>query len=131
MFENWQGRLVICRSLFAGGDMPFVRRNPSGRVVALLETPDSTEQETLSSSHPDVLAFLGQDETKPDFRELDADFVRVTEDLIYVLMEKGVLQFTDLPADAQRKLRAREGFRGRRLKDALDLLGDGDEQGLI
>jgi len=48
-----------------------------------------------------------------------------TEDLIYVLMEKGVLQFTDLPADAQRKLRARESFRGRRLKDALDLLGDG------
>lgn len=111
--------------------MPFVRRNAGGRVVALLETPELQGQESLPSSHPDVLAFLGREEAHPDFRELDADFVRVTEDLIYVLMEKGVLQFTDLPADAQRKLRAREGFRGRRLKDALDLLGDGDERGLI
>lgn len=111
--------------------MPYVRRDSSGRIVALLEKPETDGQEVLSSSHPDVVAFLGQGESQPDFRELDADFVRVTEDLIYVLMEKGVLQFTDLPADAQRKLRAREGFRGRRLKDALDLLGDGDEQGLI
>lgn len=111
--------------------MPFVRRDSSGRIVALLEKPEAEGQEALSSSHPDVQVFLRQDSAQPDFRELDADFVRVTEDLIYVLMEKGVLQFTDLPADAQRKLRAREGFRGRRLNDALELLGDGDEKGLI
>ena len=102
--------------------MPYVRRNAAGSIVALLSEPDADAQEALAVTDTDVMTFLGGSTA---FSAMDADFVRVTEDLIYVLMEKGVPQFTDLPADAQRKLRARESFRGRRLKDALDLLGDG------
>jgi hypothetical protein len=37
-----------------------------------------------------------------------------------------VLQFTDLPQEAQRKLEARQSFRGRRIDGALDLLGHGE-----
>jgi hypothetical protein len=47
----------------------------------------------------------------------------VTEDLIYTLVDKGVLQFTDLPPQAQRKLIERESFRKRPLSDPLDLRG--------
>lgn len=56
-----------------------------------------------------------------EFNHLDADFIRVVEDLIDVLIQKGVLRVTDLPAGAQRKLVARKHLRGR-LSGALDLL---------
>ena len=45
---------------------------------------------------------------------------------VQLLIDKGVLQFTDLPEDAQRKLRERASFRGHRVSDALDLIGGGD-----
>ncbi len=106
--------------------MPYVRRNAEGRIVALLAEPATDAPELLPASHLDVLAFLGVSGDASAFGVLDADFVRVTEDLIYTLIDKGLLQFTDLPAEAQRKLEAREGFRSRRVHGALDLLaGDG------
>lgn len=106
--------------------MPYVRRNAEGRIVALFSesTPDALEM--LPSSHIEVLAFLGVDSDAAAFGTLDIDFVRVTEDLINTLIEKGLLQFTDLPAEAQRKLLARQSFRGRRLEGALDLLGSSE-----
>lgn len=106
--------------------MPYVRRDASGRIVALLAEAASDAREELPSSHPDVLAFLGGPGDAAAFSALDLDFVRVTEDVIYTLIEKGLLQFTDLPADAQRKLDARDSFRKRRVSGALDLLGGGD-----
>ena len=61
------------------------------------------------------------------FGGLDADFIRVVEDLIDVLITKGVIRITDLPTGAQRKITARKDLRGR-LRGALDLL---DRQGPI
>ena len=110
--------------------MPYVRRDASGRIVALLAEAASDAQQLLASTHPDVLAFLGSGSggggDAAAFSALDLDFVRVTEDVIYTLIEKGLLQFTDLPADAQRKLDARDSFRKRRVSGALDLLGGAD-----
>ena len=105
--------------------MPYVRRNSKGRIVALLAEPAPDAGEQLPANHMDVLAFLGGGE-QVAFGMLDADFVRVTEDLIYTLIEKGLLQFTDLPQEAQRKLRDREGFRSRRVTGALDLISGSD-----
>ena len=105
--------------------MPYVRRNAEGRIVALLAEPEPDASESLPSTHMEVVAFLETDPESAHFGALDADFVRVTEDLVYTLIEKGVLQFTDLPADAQRKLLARGTFRSRRIEGALDLLGTG------
>jgi hypothetical protein len=107
--------------------MPYVRRNAEGSIVALLAEPEPGAQELLPSTHMEVLAFLGVAGGVAAFGTLDADFVRVTEDLIYTLIEKGVLQFTDLPPEAQRKLNARQSFRGRRIEGALDILGHGDK----
>jgi len=106
--------------------MPYVRRNAQGCIVALLADPEPDAQELLPSSHMEVLAFLGVSSDAAAFGALDVDFVRVTEDLIYTLIDKGLLQFTDLPPEAQRKLQARLSFRGRRLEGALDLLGGGE-----
>ena len=106
--------------------MPYARRNSEGRIVALLAEPEPDAHEQLPAAHPDVLAFLGVGSDAALFGALDADFIRVTEDLINTLVERRLLQFTDLPPEAQRKLRARESFRGRGVKGALYLLADGN-----
>ena len=103
--------------------MPYIRRNADGRIVALLAESEPDATELLPSSHIEVLAFLGAGSNAAAFGLLDADFVRVTEDLIHTLIEKGVLQFTDLPLEARRKLEARESFRTRPIDGALNLLG--------
>ena len=106
--------------------MPYVRRNAEGSIVALFAEPAPDAPELLASDHIEVLAFLGVSSDAAAFGRLDVDFVRVTEDLVYTLIEKGVLQFTDLPPEAQQKLLARQSFRGRRIEGALDLLGRGE-----
>lgn len=59
------------------------------------------------------------------FSRLDADFVRVLEDLIDALIANGTLRLTDLPAEAQRKLNERKRQRAL-LSDHLDLLDNDD-----
>jgi hypothetical protein len=58
------------------------------------------------------------------FARLDADFVRVIEDVIDTLIERHVINITDLPAEAQAKLFARKSFRERAGRNALDLFGN-------
>ena len=53
----------------------------------------------------------------------DAGLARVTEDLIELLIARGVIRFTDLPLAAQNKLLERKETRAR-LSNSLDLLGD-------
>jgi hypothetical protein len=55
--------------------------------------------------------------------ETDADLVRVLEDLIDVLITRGVIQFTDLPEAAQAKLLERRQTRAT-LTHRLELLPD-------
>lgn len=62
-----------------------------------------------------------------DFSKLDADFVRVLEDLVDTLIANGTLRLTDLPIQAQQKLSQRKQQR-RRLTEDLDLLDDDDGQ---
>ena len=56
-----------------------------------------------------------------EFARLDADFVRVLEDVIDTLIVKNVLNITDLPEQAQAKLFARKSFRERVSKSSLRL----------
>lgn len=63
---------------------------------------------------------------KVELSELDADFIRVLEDLIDALMANGTLKLTDLPPEALRKLQQRKKARSR-LRGALNLLDENDE----
>lgn len=56
----------------------------------------------------------------------DTGLVRVLEDLIDILIGKGLLQFTDLPEPAQNKLLARRLTR-EQLNHALKLLSGEDD----
>lgn len=55
----------------------------------------------------------------------DAGLARVTEDLIDILITRGVIQFTDFPPAAQAKLLERRQTRAT-LSNRLRLLDDGD-----
>ncbi len=59
----------------------------------------------------------------------DAGLARVTEDLIDILINRGVIQFTDFPPAAQAKLLERRQTRAT-LSRRLQLL-DEDDKGLI
>lgn len=59
----------------------------------------------------------------------DAGLARVTEDLIDILINRGVIQFTDFPPAAQAKLLERRQTRAT-LSKRLQLLDDNDS-GLI
>ena len=104
--------------------MPYIRRSAAGAIVALLNDPDTDAQEFLPATEPEVCDFLGLPAVN-NFVGLDADFIRVMEDLIDVMLHKGLLRLTDLPPQAQRKLLARKDMR-RQMTGALDLLGGED-----
>ena len=107
------------------GPMPFIRRNAQGAIDSLHRRDDGG-QEFLPDDHPDVRAFLGAGPVAhdPGFASLDADFIRVIEDVIDTLISKNVINITDLPLEAQTKLFGRKGYRERATKDALKLFGD-------
>lgn len=99
--------------------MPYVRRNAEGQIDSLHRSADPAT-EFLPDSHPEVQAFVGG-VAQPEFDQLDADFVRVIEDVIDTLIVKHVINITDLPDQAQAKLFARKSFRERISKSSLQL----------
>ncbi len=99
--------------------MPYVRRNADGLIESLHRSAEPGT-EFLADGHKDIQAFVGGAPTA-DFDRLDADFVRVIEDLIDTLIVKNVLNITDLPEQAQAKLFARKSFRERVSKSSLQL----------
>ncbi|QEA12464.1 hypothetical protein [Comamonas flocculans] len=67
-----------------------------------------------------------QDASKAELLQLsalDADFIRVLEDLVDALLANGTLRLTDLPPQALAKLDQRRRAR-ERLRNSLDLIGD-------
>jgi len=101
--------------------MPYIRRDTDGRIASLhREAADTAE--FLADEHPDVQAFVGNAASaREDFSRLDADFVRVIEDVIDTLIVKNVINITDLPDQAQAKLFARKSFRERVSQSSLRL----------
>lgn len=110
--------------------MRFVMRDPDGSIASVHRDP-VVGSVALPDDHPDVLAFMGHDTDAAQaahnpgqaFAGLDADLVRVIEDLIDALIERNVLRITDLPGEAQQKLFDRKHFRSRMQAHSLQLFG--------
>lgn len=122
--------------------MPYVERDSSGRIVAVRLQPDARATEPLASDDPQILAFLGLPAAPAaaaaaagvpaePFDVLDADFVRVIEDVIDVLIGRHVINLTDLPPEAQAKLMQRKGLRDQMGRASLQLFGDPQDRGVI
>jgi len=113
--------------------MPYVRRDQSGRIVALSETAMPDTGELVAQDSTEITEFLksmggATTDSRQDARlaliESDLTMVRVVEDLIDILIERNIIMLTDLPGAAQTKLMARRSLRGR----LSGLVGLVDEQ---
>ncbi|WP_334155159.1 hypothetical protein [Tepidimonas sp.] len=78
---------------------------------------------------PDAVGASSPDRARQLLASTDQELARIAEDLIDILIARGVIQFTDFPAEAQAKLLQRRQTRAT-LSRRLQLLDDGDS-GLI
>ena len=92
--------------------MPFVKRDEQGAVVAVSETCGVDCVEELPADDEALMAFLqavgGQAAT---LAASDQDLIRVLEDVVELLIAKGIILFTELPPQAQEKILLRQRLR--------------------
>ncbi|MEA2119459.1 tryptophan synthase subunit beta like protein [Halovibrio sp. HP20-50] len=104
--------------------MLYTKRNTSGEIVMLSKEPTAECDETIAPDAPEVLAFLAdQPGSSAHFIASDLAFVRVVEDILEVLLDKGIITFTDLPEAAQAKVMERKSLRS---KNDIGLISDDD-----
>lgn len=92
--------------------MLYVVRDSNGKVCELHPVPQGHATEVLPADNPEVLQFIHERWRQHELTELDHDFVRAIEDIIELLISKGVILFTDLPPRVQEKLQRRKEVRG-------------------
>ena len=103
--------------------MPYIKRDEQGRVVAMSAVSSAEFAEEVAGDSPELAAFLASQQAANSLDATDQDFVRVLEDVVELLIAKGVILFTDLPASAQEKIMRRQKLRSER-SGKLDLIGD-------
>ncbi len=97
--------------------MLYATRDENGRLVGLSEVPLEDGAEIMRPGDPDVVDFLtrvtagGAMVSDDPFLASDLDFIRVIEDLVEVLLKKGILTLADLPEAARDKLMERRAMR--------------------
>lgn len=95
--------------------MPFVRFGADGEVEAIFGKMIDDSLVEIDAFDPRLDHFLRRQQVtaaiNASFIESDLSIVRILEDLIDVLIEKGAFRFTDLPEIAQEKLLKRRGLR--------------------
>jgi hypothetical protein len=97
--------------------MLYVERDDKGDIVAVRrQEPGEKGGEKLSLLNSEVLAFLSQSDTEVNslaqiLALTDESIIRVLEDLIDLLIKKNIILFTELPEQAQEKIRGRKQAR--------------------
>ncbi|MBN7795682.1 hypothetical protein [Parahaliea mediterranea] len=104
--------------------MPYVIRNESGHILSVSHTP-LEGYHTIAANDPELLEYVSGfgDSVGQHLSASDLDFVRVLEDLVELLVSKGVILFTELPESAREKMLARQRLRSE-ISGRLDLIGD-------
>lgn len=100
--------------------MVYAQRDSEGHLLRVEYEPFEGMTETLSVESDELHRWLAmREEVKSrlaSLKESDLELVRVLEDVIGVLVSRGVIRYTDLPESARRKLdrraRARAGIDG-------------------
>ena len=95
--------------------MLYIERDDNGNIIALHTQPVSGVVEQKSMMDEEILKFLNTSvDTDPWMQLLslsDIGIIRILEDLIDLLIKKNVILFTDLPEEAQKKIRERKQIR--------------------
>ncbi|KZX54818.1 hypothetical protein A3709_07240 [Halioglobus sp. HI00S01] len=103
--------------------MPFVMRGDDGSVVAISLVQKDGFNEELPEGSEELTAFRSIGASTGGLDETDQDFVRVLEDVVELLIDKGIILFTELPQSAQDKIMRRQRLRSE-LGERLNLIGD-------
>jgi hypothetical protein len=131
----------MTRLTFEGCSMFYVQRNTDGRLLRVEAEAYAESTETLPADHPDLQAWFANEVMATSHKQLlqikqlkqlrqsDLEMIRVLDDLIAVLISKGVILVTDLPEPAQTKLMDR--FQAREALGGLSNLVEDDEAGFI
>ncbi|MFP4209001.1 MAG: tryptophan synthase subunit beta like protein [Wenzhouxiangella sp.] len=115
----------------------YVKRDENGQIVAISAVAETGFEEQLDSADPQLTLFVDSiqqqsvqaTEEVRQLRSSDVELARVVEDIINLLTDKGVIQFTELPEAAQQKLLQRKSLR--RHIQHLDLVADDDNEQLM
>lgn len=108
----------------------YVRRDAEGRIDRVSRDADADCGEFVAADAPELLAFLSGNDggvSPAALQASDLELIRVLEDLVEVLTDKGVIRFTDLPDAAQQKLLGRKDLRASARR--LNLVED--DEGLL
>jgi len=118
--------------LSEGCSMFYVQRDAQGLLIRVEAAAYAEATETLPADSHEIQAWFANEVVETSLKQLkqsDLEMIRVLDDLIQVLTQKGVIRVTDLPPAAQAKLmdrtQAREALGG------LSQLIDDEESGLI
>ncbi|WP_111415578.1 tryptophan synthase subunit beta like protein [Billgrantia lactosivorans] len=103
----------------------YIKRDESGQIEQVSREATVECREFVPPCSPELQSFVAEDDAENlALSKSDLAFVRVLEDVINVLMDKGVLSFTDLPEPAQQKLMERQSLRKRR--NSVGLMSEED-----
>lgn len=107
--------------------MAYVLRNEQGVIIAAsTSTQVDKSWQFIENQAPEYIAFI-ESELKQHaaFRESDIQLARVLEDLIEILIERNLIQFTDFPSAAQKRLNDRQSMRS---KNRLTMIVEDDKR---
>jgi len=102
--------------------MIYVKRNASGRIMAVSEEPMEGFEPTDETAASEINEVLGR-VNDALFQDSDLEFIRVLDDVIDLLIAKNLILFTELPPVVQEKYTQRTQMRERR-RESLNLLED-------
>jgi hypothetical protein len=95
--------------------MLYIERDDAGNIIALHNKAENGVIEQKSIMDEEILEFLNKSvDTDPWIQLLslsDIGIIRILEDLIDLLIRKNIIIFTDLPEEAQAKIRERKRVR--------------------
>lgn len=88
--------------------MVYVQRDGEGRILRVEYDSFEGMSESLAVESPELQRWLTvrmEVKNKLDqLRQSDLDMIRVLEDALYILIDHGVIQYTELPEAARHKL---------------------------
>ena len=99
--------------------MPYVIRDADGKIVQVFEQPVTGKSEVISAESAEYQQYVDEhaansaEALRRQLAASDSGMARLVEDLVDVLINKGVIKFTDLPAAAGTKYLERQTARER------------------
>lgn len=95
--------------------MLYAERDNDGNIISLTSIKGSKAADVKSAVDDEVIEFLNKNDDASYLRLLlnlsDSGVIRTLEDLINLLIDKKVIQFTELPEEAQKRIRERQKLR--------------------